>query len=36
MQYNATIVLKDGRTCVIRHGRLADGAEALRSFKLCH
>ena len=36
MEYRETIVLKDGRTCLIRHGAAADGEGALRNFILNH
>ncbi len=36
MEYRETIVLKDGRTCVIRHGTAADGEGVLRNFVLNH
>ncbi len=36
MEYRETIVLKDGRTCVLRHGTAADGEGVLRNFALNH
>ena len=36
MEYRDTIVLKDGRTCVIRQGTAADGEGVLRNFVLNH
>ena len=36
MQYNETILLKDGRTCVIRNGAAADAEGVLRNFRLNH
>ena len=36
MEYRETIILKDGRTCVIRNGTAADGEGALRNFVLNH
>ena len=36
MRFQETIVLKDGRTCVIRNGRLADAEGVLRNFILNH
>ena len=36
MEYRETIVLKDGRACVIRQGTAADGEGVLRNFVLNH
>ena len=36
MQYRETIILKDGRTCVLRHGTAADAEGVLRNFLLDH
>lgn len=36
MEYRQTIVLKDGRTCVIRNGMAADAEGVLRNFTLNH
>ena len=36
MKYTETIVLKDGRTCVLRHGTAADGKGVLDEFILTH
>ena len=36
MQYRETVVLKDGRQCVLRHGTQEDGQEALDCFVRTH
>ena len=36
MEYRKTIRLKDGRTCILRHGTEADGQAALANFELTH
>ena len=36
MEYRETIILKDGQSCVIRHGTAADGEGVLRNFVLNH
>ena len=36
MEYNKTIQLKDGRTCLLRNGTEADGRAALENFNLAH
>ena len=36
MKYNKTVVLKDGRECVIRHGTKEDAKAALDNFVLTH
>lgn len=36
MKYNKTIQLKDGKTCLLRNGDAADGAEVLAVFKQTH
>ena len=36
MQYNKTITLKDGRTCVLRNGTEEDGKAMLDVFVLTH
>lgn len=36
MQYNKTVTLKDGRTCHLRNGTAADGAEILEVFNQTH
>ena len=36
MEYRKTILLKDGRECVLRNGTSEDGASALRIFVLTH
>ena len=36
MEYRETIILKDGQSCVIRHGTVADGEGVLRNFVLNH
>lgn len=36
MEYNKTIILKDGRTCVLRNGTAADGQAAAEVFDLTH
>ena len=36
MQYNKTIILKDGRECLLRNGVRADGQAVLNSFLLAH
>ena len=36
MEYRKTILLKDGRTCILRNGTEADGQELLDIFNLTH
>ena len=36
MEYNKTIILKDGRTCVLRNGTETDGQAAADAFDLTH
>ena len=36
MQYNKTVTLKDGRTCHLRNGTAADGADVLAVFHQTH
>ena len=36
MQYQKTVMLKDGTPCLLRGGREEDAAEVLRSFNLTH
>jgi ribosomal protein S18 acetylase RimI-like enzyme len=36
MHYNKTIILKDGRECLLRHGVKADGHAALEQFRRAH
>lgn len=36
MQYNQRIILRDGRTCVLRNGTAQDGQAALDNFILAH
>lgn len=36
MQYNKTITLKDGRTCILRSGTPTDAEKALANFVLTH
>ena len=36
MEYNKTIQLKDGRTCVLRHGTARDGFAVYENFTLTH
>ena len=36
MEYLKTIVLKDGRKCVLRNGMESDGAAAMANFILTH
>ena len=36
MKYNETIELKDGRSCILRNGDAADGAEVLAVFNQTH
>lgn len=36
MKYRKTIILKDGRECLLRNGRKEDGKEALEAFSLTH
>ena len=36
MEYRKTVVLKDGRTCVLRNGGAEDGAAVAENFNLTH
>ena len=36
MKYRKTIILKDGRECLLRSGTQEDGREALEAFTLAH
>ena len=36
MKYNKNVTLKDGRSCLLRNGEAADGAEALAVFNQTH
>ena len=36
MEYNRSVVLKDGRTCILRSGTEQDGAAVLENFLLTH
>jgi len=36
MEYNSTVALKDGRTCILRNGTASDGQALLDEFNLTH
>ena len=36
MEYNSTVTLKDGRTCILRNGTASDGQAVLDVFNLTH
>lgn len=36
MEYNSTVILKDGRTCILRNGTASDGQAILDVFNLTH
>ena len=36
MEYYKTVILKDGRECILRSGTKADGKDALENFRLTH
>ena len=36
MEYNSTVILKDGRACTLRNGTASDGQALLDVFNLTH
>ena len=36
MEYNSTVILKDGRACILRNGTASDGQALLDVFNLTH